>query len=146
MADDLDANFEIDDEFIPEQRPHELNEDIDGSNSSDETRENSNEKNNVAKRPLDSSSTAKSRRKRKNITEILELKKDELAKASYAINEFKKTLIDYANKKLSSVEKNELNLKEDMSKRLGKMILKRKKTHKLEIDQQFKKKFLKKIK
>lgn len=136
MADDLDENFEISEEFIPEPRPLDVYEEIQNVNESEKV--NGNDGTN--------SENVKSRNKRKNITEILELRKDELSKASYATNEFKKILIDYANKTLCSVEKNELNLSDDISKRIQKMILKRKKIHQLDVDLQFKKKLSKKIK
>jgi hypothetical protein len=141
MADDLEENFEIGDEFMPSTRPQEVN-------SSEEEEEEIEEVNkpttNKRKQPPTAEAPSK-KKKRKNITEILELKKSEMSKASFATREFIKILSEYAQKKLSGVEKNELNLGGDIDSRLGDMILKRKKTHRLEVGEQFKKKFVKKL-
>lgn len=146
MADDLDENFEISEEFIPEPRPQELSDESD-NDANDEPLENLDDRLPQKRKAIDSRTQAQERKrhKRKNITEILKLRKSELAKASYAINEFTKILVDFANKKLSSVEKNDLNLLGDMSEKIHKMILKRKKTHRLQVQLQFKKKLAKKI-
>lgn len=90
------------------------------------------------------------RPKKKNITEILALKKDELEQPTYAVNEFKKCLLKYINVNLSSVEKNELNLNEvsltgepveTIENKLEKLILKRNKISHLPFDEQFNAKF-----
>lgn len=139
MADDLDENFEIE----PEERDDDEDEDEDDDD--DMVNEEETQKNGVKLKNV-SQTDSKRKRKKKNITEILELKKSDFAKASYAANEFKKILIEYANKKLSSVEKNELGLgSNDISDRLDKMMLKRKKTHSLDVAIQFKKKLAKKL-
>lgn len=141
MADDLDENFSIEEEFLPEPRPQEVDDD------------NDNEL--VEEKPSESSSSSSSslkksqqRNRRKNIHEILELRKDELSRPAYPNDEFTKLLVDYASKKLSSVERNTLDLGADteaMSKKISKMLLKRGKTHSLEIGLQFKKKIAKKL-
>lgn len=157
MADDLDENFQIETEFIPKIQPlsnggggdyvyEEIEEE---SDDGDESSQNKRQKLD-AQSNNKTDSTKKNRRKRKNLTEILELKKNELRKPSYAMNEFEKILADYANKKLSSVEKNELGLIDPnnvdyMQQRFSKMFLKRAKTHELPVGVQFGKKLTKKL-
>lgn len=76
--------------------------------------------------------------KKKNITEILELKKDELNKPSYAYNEFKQQMCKFINENFSSVEKNEFNMNQDLDSHLNEMIVKRtKKRSKLDFHDQF---------
>ena len=120
MADDLEDNFELDEKFSGQQ-PN-LAESTDEEEAEafknigsfveskpqkrkfDTLNNNNNNKNN--------SETPNKKNKKKNITEILELKKNEISQPTYAINEFKKSLIKFINVNLSSVEKNELNLSE----------------------------------
>lgn len=101
-----------------------------------------------------SSDSANKKNKKKNITEILKLKKDELSRPTYAINEFKKHLVKYINVNLSSVEKNDLNLSEvsltgeaveTLDEKLEKIILKRNKICNLPFNEQFNEKFNDKI-
>jgi hypothetical protein len=147
MADDLDENYEIENAFIPKPSVQLNGPQLDGENDEDE--DDDNEEQDFTENPgLNSSSQAasKKKRKRKNLTEILELKKDELAQASYATDEFIQQATSYINKKLSSVEKNDLNLgDENVTRRLGKMLLNRTKTHHLPVERQFRKKFNKKL-
>ena len=141
MADDLEENFEIGDEFMPSARPQEVN----SSEEEEEEIEEVNKSTTNKRKQAPTAEAPSKKKKRKNITEILELKKSEMSKASFATQEFIKILSEYAQKKLSGVEKNELNLGGDIDSRLGDMILKRKKTHRLEVGEQFKKKFVKKL-
>lgn len=67
------------------------------------------------------------KRKKKNITEILELKKDEFNDPNYSRNEFKKMLTNHIEKNLSTVEKQSLNLNDDS---IEKIILKTNKLYK----------------
>ena len=56
------------------------------------------------------------KQKKKTITEILEIHKDEINKPTYARNELIKTLTNHIDKNLSIVEKNDLNLSQDPHK------------------------------
>ena len=142
MADDLDENYFIEKEF--EQKPASIPyvEDEDEDEEITETKPS-------LKRKSDSSPKVaeenKKKKKKLNITEILKLKSAEINKPNYAIDEFKTCLMKYITENLSSVEKNEYNLSKNVDKRLGKMLLKRKKTHNLPVEVQFKKKFNKKL-
>ena len=144
MADDLDENFEIGEEFIP--GPAQANSTDEEEEEDQVVDEPTNKKRKSQSNTTNTSnSTNQSKRKKKNITEILELRKNEMSKSSFATREFIKILSDYAQKKLSGVEKNDLNISTDMDGRLNKMMLKRKKTHRLDVGEQFKKKFAKKL-
>ena len=134
MADDLDENFEMDEKFSTKQQQQQYDQSDNESVSNDEEEKSfASVGNGHQKHPIKSSSAAsnkglkrkfeqvtsdaakdssKKANKKKNITEILKLKKNELEQPTYAINEFKKFLIKFLNVNLSSVEKNELNLSE----------------------------------
>lgn len=154
MADDLSENYLIEKEFIPT-----INEIDHDSNDSDlvqhehpkvQLKKDSNKRKiHEADSHASNSSNLnkKKRRKKKNITEILKLREHLKIKPSQPINELVGILIKYMNENLSSVEKNDLNLATNdemnipVEKRLKEMILKRKKTYKLSIEDQFKIKF-----
>ncbi len=126
MADDLDENFELDEKFSTQQQQQHDQSDNESVKSDEEKSfasvGNGHQKKTTADKGLkrkfeqvfsDATKTSnKKANKKKNITEILKLKKDELERPTYAINEFKKFLIKFINVNLSSVEKNELNLSE----------------------------------
>lgn len=152
MADDLEENFIIEDSFKPALNAADEDED-DESVTETETEKPTKKKNPPTR---DETNGAAKKRKRKNLGDILELKKDQLNKSSYATNEFVKLITDHVNKKLSSVEKKELNLMpedsddvqasaEYMRKRLLKMLLKRAKTHRLTVESQFHRKMGRKL-
>lgn len=123
--DDLDENYELDENFSTKYE-HQSNIDTDNEENEipavDEAPSENNKK--PIKRKFDQvtrneksntnalNDVSKKKNKKKNITEMLALKKSEIEQPTYAINEFKKILIKYLNVNLSSVEKNELNLSE----------------------------------
>jgi hypothetical protein len=138
MADDLDENYLIDKEFEQKLSSNPTNDE-----SSDEIEAKPLKR---KQEPNSKVEQVKKKSKKLNITEILKLKSAEINKPNYAIDEFKTILIKHINDNLSSVEKNEYNLNsDDVGKRLGKMLLKRKKTYNLPVETQFKKKFNKKL-
>ena len=115
MADDLDENFQIEENFLPS----ETVEEDDFSNEDKKLTESDPKKSKV--------------KKKKNITEILKLKQNELKKASLANKELKSILIKYIKTNLSSIEKMDLNfIKEGdrsdlaMNSVLNQMLIKRK--------------------
>lgn len=157
MADDLDENYQLDDEFMPSSEPclfdDEAEEDEKEQHDIEQDEPGPQVKNNK-QRPSDSKSKQKAnenkKTKKKNITEILKLKEKELNKASFATREFKAIVQKHINNNLSSIEKTEFNLIDETSglSNLNKFILKRKqKLVKLEsFSQHFNTKFNFKIK
>lgn len=128
MADDLDENYELEEKFAykpstvddsgvssdsEETEPDENNK-LSKKRKLDQSKSNPFEKGNKkgAENGADSSETAAKKKKKKNITEILQLKKDELSQPSYATNEFKKHVLKFMNENLSSVEKNAIGFNE----------------------------------
>lgn len=118
MADDLEDNFELDEKFAGQQP--DLVESTDEEEAEAfanigpfvEAKSQKRKFESLNSKKTSSSETPNKKNKKKNITEILELKKNEINQPTYAINEFKKSLIKFINVNLSSVEKNELNLSE----------------------------------
>lgn len=167
MAGDLDENYELEEKFTYKQSH------VDDSGLSSEEEEIETASNKVAKkRKLDqtkgnpfekkgaddkrgeSSTSVAKKKKKKNITEILQLKKDELSQPSYATNEFKKHVLKFMNDKLSSVEKNSVGLNEisltgeeveTANEKLEKMIMKTGKLANQPFDEQFNTKFNQRI-
>jgi protein CMS1 len=147
MADDLDENFELDDEKFTPSNSSNINDD----ESIDEDEEKSQplkKKTKIAFKETNSSAKIK-KNKKKNITEILNLNRKEINKPNYATEEFKKILVKHLNEKLSSVEKNLLNLNEDnqdLDEAISNIIMKRNsKISHLPIEKQFDEKFNEKI-
>lgn len=161
--DDLDENYELDENFSTKYE-HQSNIDTDNEENEIPVVEEAPSENNKKpiKRKFDQvtrneksntnalNDVSKKKNKKKNITEMLALKKSEIEQPTYAINEFKKILIKYSNVNLSSVEKNELNLSEvsltgepveSVDEKLEKIILKRNKLSHLPFDEQFNQKF-----
>ena len=128
MADDLEENYVIEENFLNNNKKRPLNNDLAVE---------------FDVNPLDEVKSAK-KHKKKTITEILELRKDEINKPAFARNELIQILSEHIAKKLSIVEKNDLNLNSDVQNYLNKLILKRKFV-KLTLNQQFEKKFDTKI-
>lgn len=146
MADVLDENYDIEEKFVVKQ--------VDANDSTSEHEEanaTTLDSGSGKKRKFDQVKSDKNKKnKKKNITEILKLKKDELSEPTYAINEFKRHLCKYIKTNLSSVERNELNLSEvsldgeqveSIDEKLEKIILKRKKISNLPMEEQFNAKF-----
>jgi hypothetical protein len=78
-----------------------------------------------SKRPQESQSKKKKKNKRLNISELLKLRGDQFDQNDFQTNEFKSQMVTHLNKHLSSVEKNELNLSNEvLDERLAKMIMK----------------------
>ena len=110
MADELDENYTLDKKFST----HEPFESI---SDGEEEEENKQPKKKLKSNKFESKSNerntnkqeSKKKPKKKNITEILELKKKELNKPSYAYNEFKNHVFKFIADNLSSVEKNDFN-------------------------------------
>ncbi len=126
MADDLDENFELDEKFSTQEQYYQSDNEsvkIDQEEESFANVGNGHQNkqsvlNKGQKRKFEqlisdtSKASNKKANKKKNITEILKLKKNEIEQPTYAINEFKKLLVKFIKVNLSSVEKNELNLSE----------------------------------
>jgi hypothetical protein len=129
MADDLEENYVIEENFLNKKKQNDDEIDIEFD---------------TQQQPGEVVETNRKKQKKKTITEILELNKDEINKPEYARNELIKILNDYIDKKLSIVEKNDLNLTEDTIGYLNKLILKRKST-KLSLEKQFEKKYEQKL-
>ncbi|RNA37002.1 CMSS1 isoform X1 [Brachionus plicatilis] len=116
MADDLDENFQIEEDFLPsDQIADDLISDEPETFANTETK------------------SIKSKTKKKNITEILKLKQNEFDRPSFANKEFKSMLLKYIKTNLSSVEKMDFNLTRDtdssdaaINSQLNKMLIKRK--------------------
>lgn len=115
MADDLDENFQIEEDFLPNNEADE--DDLDEI------------KNSIT---LENSFSKTKTKKKKNITEILKLRENELKKASFANKEFKSILLKYIKKNLSSVEKMDMGLVQEADNsddvincELNKMLIKR---------------------
>jgi hypothetical protein len=128
MADDLEENYEIEEAFLSNSKKRPQNNDLDAEFDVE---------------PQGDVIPVK-KQKKKTITEILEIHKDEINKPSYARNELIRILDAHIDKNLSIVEKNDLNLSQDSHKYLNKIILKRK-FIKLSLCKQFERKFDKKI-
>lgn len=132
MADELDENYQLEKKFKIKAA------DLDEFSDSNEQSFQLNKKSKFEQtRASNESNNKKIKKKKKNITEILELKKNDLNKPSYASNEFKNSLKKFINENLSSVEKNEFNLHEDLDTKLDELIVKRTQVSKLPFEQQF---------
>lgn len=132
MADELDENYQLEKKFKIKAA------DLDEFSDSNEQSFQLNKKSKFEQtRASNESNNKKIKKKKKNITEILELKKNDLNKPSYASNEFKNSLKKFINENLSSVEKNEFNLHEDLDTKLDELIVKRTQVSKLQFEQQF---------
>ena len=127
MADDLEENFEIEESYLNKKRPQ--NNDLEAE---------------FDVQPAGEDVKSAKKQKKKTITEILEIHKDEINKPAYARNELLKILSEHIDKKLSVVEKNDLNLNNNANEYLNKLILKRKFVH-LALNKQFERKFDKKM-
>ncbi len=136
MADELDENYTLDKKF-------KVAEPIDDLDDLDELQTKSNK----FDKPIskETSNSKKIKTKKKNITEILEIKKKELNKPSYAYDEFKRILTKFIVDNLSSVERKDFGLNENLNEKLDELIVKRTKTSKLPFEQQFEKFFSKKF-
>jgi len=136
MADELDENYTLDKKF-------KVAEPIDDQEDLDELQTKSNK----FDKPIskETSNSKKIKTKKKNITEILEIKKKELNKPSYAYDEFKRILTKFIVDNLSSVERKDFGLNENLNEKLDELIVKRTKTSKLPFEQQFEKFFSKKF-
>lgn len=132
MADELDENYQLEKKF--KIKAAELDEFSDSNEQSFQLNKKSKFE---QTRASNESNNKKIKKKKKNITEILELKKNDLNKPSYASNEFKNSLKKFINENLSSVEKNEFNLHEDLDTKLDELIVKRTQVSKLPFEQQF---------
>lgn len=136
MADDLEENFQIEDEYIKKHDINRNNIEQDVIEFDDEINEDNNEL---------KDSNKKKKSKKKTITEILALKKNEVNKPAYIRNELKRLLNEYILKNLSVIEKTDLNLNnnEDLSVYLDNLIMKS--TVKGDLATQIKRKYLKKF-
>ncbi|CAF0849740.1 unnamed protein product [Brachionus calyciflorus] len=126
MADDLDENYQLEDEFLPSNDAI-INSDI------EEVTEETKITESIKRKQNEEKSKSEIKTKKKNITEILKLKEKELSKASFATKEFKTLIQKHVSSNLSSVEKMEFDLidesdssKNKINTQLNKMILKRK--------------------
>jgi hypothetical protein len=146
MADELDENYTLDKKFsthepfesISDGEEEEENEQPKKKLKSNKFEPKSNERNT-------NKQESKKKPKKKNITEILELKKKELNKPSYAYNEFKNHVFKFIADNLSSVEKNDFNLNENLPEKLNELIIKRNKSSMLPFEEQFQNFFVKKL-
>lgn len=139
MADDLDENFVLEENFKPDgrSRAHESDDEEEEETTDNRTTSSSKRPAPVAKSrgaSLGDEAASAKKRKRLNITEILELKKDELNRPDYCVNEFKQLLLKHMDKSFSNVERIDLNLHADAdagcttSDKLSKYLIKRAKT------------------
>jgi len=127
MADDLnDDNCLVDESFTlkARKRPHEDEEDLEED---------------VEETVVGTDVEKKKKKKKLNLTQILELKKDELSKVDYSKNELKKILLDYVKKNLSVIDRQDLNLSDESI--LDKLILNCSKKMDLSLSEKIEKRF-----
>jgi hypothetical protein len=128
MADDLDENFLLDEKIKAHSDSEDDNEEEEQIKSTDsnEAFENSNSQQPNQTGSINKDKTKKKKKnKRLNISELLKLRGDQFDQDDFQTNEFKSQMVAYLNKHLSSVEKNELNLSDQvLNERLSEMIMK----------------------
>jgi hypothetical protein len=111
MADEFDENFLIENKYMRSAESVKINQDELINDEQDDVfnMHHQNEMN---------SQSVKKRNKKKNITDILKIKQDELNKSAYCKTELKAYLNDYIDKNLSIIEKNEFDLDSDALSKL----------------------------